>query len=137
VFTPNQVHQAKAYADKLKAQEQAERARIDTNKATALAKRLQNEAERAAQVLQTSIRRQETAKRKAIKAAEVQARKEQQEAAKQAREAQKAQKTTKKSDPKHKEAAVVPPKSSVIADVVGSLVKVTSRGRVVKQLVKQ
>ena len=136
VFTPNQVHCAKAYADELKAQEQTERARIDTNKATALAKRLQKEAEHAAQALQTSIRRQETAERKAKKAAEVQARKEQREAAKQAREAQNAQKTSKKSDPKCKEAAVVPPKSLVVADLVGSLVKVTSRGRVVKQPVK-
>ena len=48
MFTPNQVHCAKAYADELKAQEQTERDRIDTNKATALAKRLQKEAERAA-----------------------------------------------------------------------------------------
>jgi hypothetical protein len=136
VFTPNQVHRAKAYANELKAQEQTERARIDTNKATALDKRLQKEAERAAQALQTSIRRQETAERKAQKAAEVQARKEQREAAKQAREAQKAQKTTKKSDLKRKEAAVVPPESSVVADVVGSLVKVTSKGRAVKQPAK-
>jgi hypothetical protein len=136
VFGPSQVHRAKTYAEELKAQEQAERARIDTNKAAALAKRLQKEEERAARALQTSIRRQETAERKAKKAAEVQARKEQREAAKQAHEAQKAQKTTKKSDPKHKEAAVVPPESSVVTDIVGSSVKVTLRGRAVKQPAK-
>ena len=136
VFGPNEVHYAKAYADELKAQEQMERARIDTNKATALAKRLQKEEERAARALQTSIRRQETAEKKAKKAAEVQARKEQREAAKQAREAQKAQKTTTKSDPKHKEAAVVPPESSVVTNIVGSSVNVTLRGRAVKQPAK-
>ena len=56
MYGPNEVHYAKAYAAKLKAQEEAERAWIDTNKATALAKRLQKEAERAARALQTSIR---------------------------------------------------------------------------------
>jgi len=56
VYTPNQVYCAKAYANKLKAQEQTERAWIDANKATALDKRLQKEAERAARALQTSIR---------------------------------------------------------------------------------
>jgi len=40
----------------------------------------------------------------------------------------KAWKATMKSDIKRKEAAVVPPKSSVVADVVRSLVKVTLRG---------
>jgi hypothetical protein len=51
VYSPSKVHCAKAYAAKLKAQEQAEKARIDTNKAIALAKRLQKEAERAARAL--------------------------------------------------------------------------------------
>ena len=82
VFTPNRVLRAKAYSDELKAQEVAERARIDNNKATALANRIQKERERAARALQTSIRRQEVAERKAKKAVEVQARKDQREAAK-------------------------------------------------------
>ncbi len=55
---PKPIHRAKAYAGELKAQEQAERARIDSNKAAALAKRIQKEEERAVRALQTSIRRQ-------------------------------------------------------------------------------
>jgi hypothetical protein len=135
-FTPTQVHRAKAYAAKLKTEEEAERARINNNKVNAVAKKLQKEKERSERALQASIRREEVAEKKAQKAIEVQARKEQREATKQAREAQKAQKTTKKSDLKPKKAAIVVPESLVATVVEGSPSKVTSRGRVVKPTAK-
>ena len=132
VFTPSRVLWAKAHSDELKAQEVAERARIDNKKVTALANKIQKEREHAAQALHTSIHRQEVAEKKTKKAVEVQAQKDQHEVAKQACKAQKAQKTTQVSAPKCKEAAVLPPKSSVVAVIIESPVKVTSRGRVVK-----
>ena len=87
LFTLNQVHQALAYKDKQKALKQAERDRIESKKATALARRLHKEEQRKERALQASIRKQEVAKKKAKKAAEVQALKDAHEAAKQAREA--------------------------------------------------
>jgi hypothetical protein len=131
-YSPSWVHRAKEYSEEIKAQEQAERDRINNNKATALANRIRKEEEKAARALQASIRKQEVAQKKLQKAAEIQARKNQREAAKQAREAQKAQKRTDKAAPRPKDAAIARRQSSVVANVGGVFAKtkiVTSRGR--------
>jgi hypothetical protein len=135
IFTPNRVRRALAYADEQEALEQAERDRIESNKASALARRLHKEEERKARALQASIRKQETAERKAKKAAEVQARKDAREAAKQAHEAQKSIKHTKKSALMPNKASVESTKSSGEASTKGVLLEpktVTSKGRTVK-----
>jgi hypothetical protein len=86
-YSPSCVHRAKAYLDKMKAEEQAEQDWIATNKATAIPNRLCKEEEKAACALQISIRKQEATEKKFQKAVEVQARKDQRQAAKQTRKA--------------------------------------------------
>ena len=133
-FSPSQVLRAKAYSGEKRAQEQAERDRIENNKATALAKRIQKEEERAARDVQALIRKQEAAEKKLQKALEIQARKDQREAAKLAREALKAQKRLEKAAPKRQNVVVVRRQSSVVAQVGGVYAKtstVTSKGRAV------
>ena len=135
IFTPSRVCRARDYADEQEALEQAERDRIESKKASALARRLHKEEQRKERALQASIRKQEVAEKKAKKAAEVQARKDAREAAKQAREAQKSVKHTKKSAPTPNEAPVESAKSLGGPSVKGVLPEpktVTSRGRAVK-----
>jgi hypothetical protein len=130
--SPSRVHRAKAFAGEKEAEEQAERDRITTNKATAVTNRLQKEEEKAARAVQASIRKQEVAAKRLQKAAEVQARKDQRQAAKQAREAQLLVRKASKAAPKPKEAVVARCQSSVVAKVDGGFAKVkvvTSRGR--------
>ena len=139
VFTPNQVHRAKAYSDELKAKEDVERMRINDKKATALANRIRNEQERSARALQTSIRKEEAAQKKAQKAAEIQARKDQRKATKQAAEAQKLWNCTQTSTTTGQKAAPVHHSSLVVAEVEGSSAyktTVTSKGRTVVRPMK-
>ena len=131
-YSPTRVLRAKEFASKKDVEEQENRDRIDQNKATALAKRLQKEKDVAARALQASIRKQEVARLKLQKAAEVQARKDQREAAKHAHKAQKAQKRTQTSNPKCQSPAIVRRQSLVVANVGGVFAEtnvVTSRGR--------
>jgi hypothetical protein len=102
---------AKAFSKGKQAEEQAERDRIVTNKANAVANRLWKAEDKAVCDLQASIRKQEVAEKRHQKAADIQARKDQRHAAKQAHEARLAQTKANK-------AAVIRRRSTVIANVL-------------------
>jgi hypothetical protein len=131
LFSPSEVLRAKAYSKEKETQEQAERTRIDKNKADALAKRIRKEEERAARAVQASIRKQQAAERKLQKASEIQARKDQREAEKQAREALKIQKASERAAAKLNKGTVIRRQSVVAARVARVSNVVTSRGRAV------
>ncbi len=131
LFSPSRVLQALTYSDEKEAQEQAERTRINTNKANALAKRIHKEQERAARALQASIRSQQAAEQKLQKASAIQARKDQRLATKQAREASKLQKASEIATSKLNQGPVLCRQSLVVAQVGRVANRVTSKGRAV------
>jgi hypothetical protein len=74
-FSPSRIHRAKAYADEIEAQEQAEQDRIAANKAAAAANKVRKEQKKAEPALRTAERHHTAAEKKIQHAVDVQARK--------------------------------------------------------------
>jgi DDE superfamily endonuclease len=131
-FGPSEVLCAKSYASEKEAQEQAERDRIEANKATAAANKVRKEQEKAERAQRVAERRRLAAEKKIQHAVDVQARKELRIAQKAAKDAAKLQRKDR-IPPAKITKRVLKPKEPIVVpqnEVGLSQVKITtSRGR--------